>query len=124
MEDVDLFAKTDETDVAQNNGNEEDEEEDLFAIAKGSSEAQMTGFSIFDNNDKEDLDDEDINKLFIPAGADENKISLEIEDNSQLLKWVLTSLVSRCVFGKERLIIISILWQKGQTTELFPFFIT
>ena len=27
MEDVDLFAKTDETDVAQNNGNEEDEEE-------------------------------------------------------------------------------------------------
>ena len=83
MEDVDLFAKTDETDVAQNNGNEE---EDLFAIAKGSSEAQMTGFSIFDNNDKEDLDDEDINKLFIPAGADENKISLEIEDNSQLLK--------------------------------------
>ena len=78
-----MFAKTDETDVAQNNGNEE---EDLFAIAKGSSEAQMTGFSIFDNNDKEDLDDEDINKLFIPAGADENKISLEIEDNSQLLK--------------------------------------
>ena len=90
MEDVDLFAKTDETDVAQNNGNEEDEEEDLFAVAKGSSEEQMTGFSIFDNNDKEDLDDEDINKLFIPAGADENKISLEIEDNSQLLKWVLT----------------------------------
>ena len=90
MEDVDLFAKTDETDVAQNNGNEEDEEEDLFATAKGSSEAQMTGFSIFDNNDKEDLDDEDINKLFIPAGADENKISLEVEDNSQLLKWVLT----------------------------------
>lgn len=86
MEDVDLFAKTDETDVAQNNGNEEDEEEDLFAVAKGSSEEQMTGFSIFDNNDKEDLDDEDINKLFIPAGADENKISLEIEDNSQLLK--------------------------------------
>ena len=86
MEDVDLFAKTDETDVAQNNGNEEDAEEDLFAIAKGSSETQMTGFSIFGNNDKEDLDDEDINKLFIPAGADENKISLEIEDNSQLLK--------------------------------------
>lgn len=86
VEDVDLFAKTDETDVAQNNGNEEDEEEDLFATAKGSSEAQMTGFSIFDNNDKEDLDDEDINKLFIPAGADENKISLEIEDNLQLLK--------------------------------------
>lgn len=85
MEDVDLFAKTDETDVAQNNGNEEEEEEDLFAIAKGSSEAQMTGFSIFNNNDKEDID-EDINKLFIPAGADENKISLEIEDNSQLLK--------------------------------------
>lgn len=85
VEDVDLFAKTDETDVAQNNGNEEDEEEDLFATAKGSSEAQMTGFSIFDNNDKEDLDDEDINKLFIPAGADENKISLEVEDNSQLL---------------------------------------
>lgn len=86
MEDVDLFAKTDETDVAQNNGNEEEEEEDLFAIAKGSSEAQVTGFSIFSNNDKEDLDDEDINKLFIPAGADENMISLEIEDNSQLLK--------------------------------------
>jgi len=86
VEDVDLFAKTDETDVAQNNGNEEEEEEDLFAIAKGSSEAQMTGFSIFGNNDKEDMDDEDINKLFIPAGVDENKISLEIEDNSQLLK--------------------------------------
>lgn len=87
VEDVDLFAKTDETDVAQNNSNEEEEEEDFFAIAKGSSEAQIrTGFSIFGNNDKEDMDDEDINKLFIPAGADENKISLETEDNSQLLK--------------------------------------
>ena len=89
MEDVDLFAKTDETDSGQALDNEE--EEDLFSTMKASSAAkpptQVKGFSIFSSNDNEDVDDEDINNLFVPAGADENKkINIEKEDNSQLLK--------------------------------------
>ena len=90
VEDVDLFAKTDETDTGQNNDNEE-EEEDLLAMAKSSSVAKplshVKGSSIFGTNDSEDVDDEDINNLFVPARAEEKKsIGMEIEDNSQLLK--------------------------------------
>ena len=90
MEDVDLFAKTDETDRGQADDNEE-EEEDLLPEVKASSAAnpptQVKGFSIFSSNDNEDVDDEDINNLFVPAGADENKkINIDTEDNSQLLK--------------------------------------
>ena len=90
VEDVDLFAKTDETDTGQNNDNEE-EEEDLLAMAKSSSAAKppshVKGSSIFGTNDSEDVDDEDINNLFVPAGAEEKKnIGIKIEDNSQLLK--------------------------------------
>jgi len=89
VEDVDLFAKTDETDTGQNNDNEE-EEEDLLAMAKSSSVAKplshVKGSSIFGTNDSEDVDDEDINNLFVPARAEEKKsIGMEIEDNSQLL---------------------------------------
>ena len=86
MEDVDLFAKTDETDASKSEENEE--EEDLFSMAKASTGekplSQVKSFSIFGTDDNED--DEDINNLFVPAGADERKIGLEIEDNSQLLK--------------------------------------
>lgn len=89
-EDVDLFAKTDETDRGQADDNEE-EEEDLLPVVKASSAAkpptQVKGFSIFSSNDNEDVDDEDINNLFVPAGADEKKIiNIDTEDNSQLLK--------------------------------------
>lgn len=86
-EDVDLFAKTDETVMGKTD--ETEEEEDLFAVDKSSSveklPSQIKGFSIFGTNDNED--DEDINNLFVPAGADEKtKVGIEIEDNSQLLK--------------------------------------
>lgn len=86
MEDVDLFANTDEKDE-QNEDNEDEEE--LFAGVKSSqsaSTAQVKGFSIFRTDDKED--DEDIKGLFIPAGADEKsrKIDIDVEDNSKLLE--------------------------------------
>ena len=84
-----MFAKTDETDRGQADDNEG--EEDLLPVVKASSAAnpptQAKGFSIFSSNDNEDADDEDINNLFVPAGADENKkINIDTEDNSQLLK--------------------------------------
>lgn len=85
---MDLFASTEENDGGQNEDNEE--EEDLLAAMKSSSAplptSQVKGFSIFRTDDKED-DDEDINNLFIPAGADERKkIDIDVEDNSKLLE--------------------------------------
>lgn len=89
VEDEDLFASTYEKD-GQNEDNEEEEE--LLAAAKSSSAPLATshvhakGFSIFRTDDKDD-DDEDINNLFIPAGADERKkIDIDVEDNSKLLE--------------------------------------
>ena len=47
----------------------------------------MKGFSIFSTDDKDDANDEDINSLFVPAGAEEgNTVSVDAEDNSELLK--------------------------------------
>lgn len=87
-EDVDLFASTEENDGGQDEGNED--EEDLLAAMKSSSASlpasQVKGFSIFRTDDKEN-DDEDIDNLFIPAGADERKkIDIDVEDNSKLLE--------------------------------------
>lgn len=88
VEDIDLFAETDKTDISQTEHDEEDRE-DLLSLAKVSSAGkpplQMKDLSIFGTNDNEDGDD-DINNLFVPAGADEKKFNIEIEDNSQLLK--------------------------------------
>ena len=47
----------------------------------------MKGFSIFSTDDKDDANDEDINSLFVPAGAEEgNTVNVDVEDNSELLK--------------------------------------
>lgn len=83
-----MFASTDEKD-GQNEDKEEEEE--LFAAAKSSSaplpSSRVKGFSIFSTDDKGEADDEDINNLFIPAGADERKkINIDVEDNSNLLE--------------------------------------
>lgn len=87
VEDIDLFAETDKTDISQTEHDEEDRE-DLLSLAKvssaGKSPLQTKDLSIFGTNDNEDGDD-DINNLFVPAGADEKKFNIEIEDNSQLL---------------------------------------
>lgn len=88
MEDVDLFASSDDK-GGQNEDNEEEEE--LLAAAKSSSApvptSNVKGFSIFRTDDNEEDDDEDINNLFIPTGADERKkIDIDVEDNSKLLE--------------------------------------
>ncbi|XP_048590412.1 HCLS1-binding protein 3 [Nematostella vectensis] len=86
-DDVDLFAaekKPSETLKEQL----EDEEDDLFSLAKSATCPDPVGptpsnsiFSV-DNQD----DDEDIGDLFIPAGAMQKKqVAIETEDNSGLL---------------------------------------
>ena len=86
-EDVDLFANAEELDGGRTK-NSEDDEEDLLTVARVSSAvnpSNMTrGFSIFDTNDNKDEDD--VRDLFVPADADEKKINLVEEDNSELLK--------------------------------------
>ena len=86
-EDVDLFANAEELDGGRTK-NSEDDEEDLLTVARVSSAvnpSNMTrGFSIFDTNDNKDEDD--VRDLFVPADADEKKINLMEEDNSELLK--------------------------------------
>lgn len=85
-EDVDLFANAEELDGGRTK-NSEDDEEDLLTEARVSSAvnpSNMTrGFSIFDTNDNKDEDD--VRDLFVPADADEKKINLVEEDNSELL---------------------------------------
>lgn len=87
-DDVDLFAGADGKDGQTEDRDEEEEE--LFSAAKSSaplSSSRVKGFSIFSTDDKDDANDEDINTLFVPAGAEErNTVNLEIEDNSELLK--------------------------------------
>jgi len=88
VEDVDLFASSDDKD-GQYEDNEEEEE--LLAAAKSSAvplpTSNVKGFSIFRTDHNEDDDDADINNLFIPAGADERKkIDIDVEDNSKLLE--------------------------------------
>ena len=88
MEDVDLFASSDDKD-GQHEDNEEEEE--LLAAAKSSAvpvpTSNVKGFSIFKTDDDEEDDDADINNLFIPAGADEKKgLDIDVEDNSKLLE--------------------------------------
>ena len=76
MEDVDLFASSDDK-SGQNEDNEEEEE--LLAAAKSSyvpvPTSNVKGFSIFRTDDNEEDDEEDINNLFIPAGADADEIN-------------------------------------------------
>ena len=83
-EDVDLFANAEELD----GGRTKNSEDDLLTEARVSSAvnpSNMTrGFSIFDANDNKDEDD--VRDLFVPADADEKKINLVEEDNSELLK--------------------------------------
>lgn len=85
-DDVDLFASAE----GKDDQTEDREEEDLFAAAKSSgplSNLRVKGFSIFSTDDKDDANDEDINSLFVPAGAEEgNTVSVDAEDNSELLK--------------------------------------
>ena len=88
MEDVDLFASSDDKD-GQHEDNEEEEE--LLAAAKSSAAplptSNVKGFSIFMTDDNGEDDDADMNNLFIPAGADEGKkIDIDVEDNSKLLE--------------------------------------
>ena len=85
-DDVDLFASAE----GKDDQTEDREEEDLFAAAKSSgplSNFGVKGFSIFSTDDKDDVNDEDINSLFVPAGAEEgNTVNVDVEDNSELLK--------------------------------------
>ena len=88
MEDVDLFASSDDKD-GQHEDNEVDEE--LLTATKSSaaplSSSNVKGFSIFSTGENEDDNDADMNNLFIPAGADERKkIDIDVEDNSKLLE--------------------------------------
>ena len=87
-DDVDLFASAE----GKDDQTEDREEEDLFAAAKSSGPLSNLGvksFSIFSTDDKDDANDEDINSLFVPAGAEEgNTANVDVEDNSELLKWV------------------------------------
>ena len=87
-DDVDLFASAE----GKDDQTEDREEEDLFAAAKSSgplSNLGVKGFSIFSTDDKDGANDEDINSLFVPAGAEEgNTVNVDVEDNSELLKWV------------------------------------
>ena len=87
VEDVDLFANAEELDGGRTK-NSEDDEEDLLTEARVSSAVNLSnmtrGFSIFDTNDSKDEDD--VRDLFVPADADEKKINLVEEDNSELLK--------------------------------------
>lgn len=92
MEDVDLFASSDDKD-GQHEDNEVEEE--LLTAAKSStaplSTSNVKGFSIFSTDDNEDDNAGDMNNLFIPAGADEGKkIDIDVEDNSKLLESVKT----------------------------------
>ena len=68
----------------------EDDEEDLLAVAQVSSATNppvsRKGSSIFDTNDTENVDNDDVNNLFVPADANEKKINVQKEDNSELLK--------------------------------------
>lgn len=88
VEDVDLFASSDDKD-GQHEDNEVEEE--LLTAAKSStaplSTSNVKGFSIFSTDDNEDDNAADMNNLFIPAGADERKkIDIDVEDNSKLLE--------------------------------------
>ena len=84
MEDVDLFASSDDKD-GQHEGNEEEE---LLSSTAPIPRSNIKGFSIFRTDDNEEDDDGDMNNLFVPAGADERKeiIDIDVEDNSKLLE--------------------------------------
>lgn len=86
-EDVDLFANPEELDGGRTKSNEDDEE-GFLTEARVSSAANLSNtrrsFSIFDTDDSKDEDD--VRDLFVPADADEKKINLVEEDNSELLK--------------------------------------
>lgn len=48
----------------------------------------MKGFLIFSIDDKDDVNDEDINSLFVLVGVEEgNIVSVDVEDNFEFLKW-------------------------------------
>lgn len=85
MEDVDLFASSDDKD-GQREDNEEEEE--LLSSTAPVPRSNIKGFSIFRTDNVEEDDDADMNNLFIPAGADERKgiIGIDVEDNSKLLE--------------------------------------
>lgn len=87
-EDEDLFASVDKTDSDRMEHNKDDEE-DLLAVAQVSSATNppvsRKGSSIFDTNDTENVDNDDVNNLFVPADANEKKINVQKEDNSELL---------------------------------------
>ncbi|KAK3748307.1 hypothetical protein QZH41_019798 [Actinostola sp. cb2023] len=83
--DVDLFGadQQEQTEQRDDDDNDDikDDDDDLLLFAKATKPLSQ-GASIFQVEDKED----DIDDLFIPAGAlVKNSIKLEIEDNSELL---------------------------------------
>jgi len=85
VEDVDLFASSDDKD-GQHEDNEEEEE--LLSSTAPVPRSNIKGFSIFRTDNDEEDDDGDMNNLFVPAGADERKeiIDIDVEDNSKLLE--------------------------------------
>lgn len=85
VEDVDLFASSDDKD-GQHEDNEEEEE--LLSSTAPVPRSNIKGFSIFRTDDDKEDDDGDMNNLFVPAGADERKeiIDIDVEDNSKLLE--------------------------------------
>ncbi|KXJ05900.1 HCLS1-binding protein 3 isoform X2 [Exaiptasia diaphana] len=81
--DIDLFGadQQEQTEQADDNDVKVDEDDDLLLFTK-SAKPLLQESSIFKVDDKED----DINDLFIPAGAlESNPVKIEVEDNSELL---------------------------------------
>ena len=82
-EDVDLFAGADDRDGQ----GEEELEDEVTSAGTSSPSATANVFSVFGTAQRDRDDDDNTDGLFFPAGAQEGgKFTVELEDNSQLLK--------------------------------------